>query len=161
MIRFKGRHTERDIILQGVRWYLAYPLSYRNLEEIMKERGYPVHHSTLNRWVIHYAPKLEKAYHKIKKTVGTRWRMDETYIKVRGEWKYYYLAVDKESNTIDFLLTAKRDKKAALRFFNRSIGRYGKPSLINIDKSGANKAGIKQFNNENKKNVSRFGNASI
>jgi putative transposase len=153
MISFKGRHTEKDVILQSVRWYLAFPLSYRDLEEIMKERGYPVDHSTLNRWVIHYAAKLEKAFHQRKKPVGTRWRMDETYVKVKGSWKYYYRAVDKEGNTIDFLLIAKRDKQAALRFFTRSIGRNGKPSLINIDKSGANKAGILQFNQNNKKRI--------
>ena len=79
--------------------------------------------------------------------------MDETYLKVRGLWRYYYRAVDKEGNTIDFLLTAKRDTKAALRFFNKAIGRNGKPGLINIDKSGANKAGINQFNNENNRRV--------
>jgi len=79
--------------------------------------------------------------------------MDETYIKVRGQWRYYCRAVDKEGNTIDFLLTAKRDTKAALRFFNKAIGRNGKPGLINIDKSGANKAGINQFNDENNRRV--------
>lgn len=96
---------------------MAYPLSYRNLEEMMKERGCPVDHSTLNRWVIHYALKLEKAFHEKKKFVGTRWRMDETYFKVKGKWKYYYRTVNKKGNTIDFLLTAKRDKLGALRFF--------------------------------------------
>ena len=81
-----------------------------------------------------------------------RWRMDETYIKIKGEWKYLYRAVDKQGNTIDFLLTAKRDKKATRRFLNKAIGSNGKPSLINIDKSGANTAGIKQYNiDENKR----------
>jgi len=79
--------------------------------------------------------------------------MDETYLKVKGQWRYYYRAVDKEGNTINFLLTAKRDTKAALRFFNRAISRNGKPGLINIDKSGANKAGINQFNDENNRRV--------
>ncbi|HEB27895.1 MAG TPA: IS6 family transposase, partial [Porticoccus sp.] len=109
--------------------------------------------STLNRWVVHYAPKLEKAFHKKKKCPGDRWRLDETYIKVKGQWKYYYRAVDKQGNTIDFLLTAKRDTNAARRFLNKAIGRNGKPGLINIDKSGANKAGINQFNNENNRRV--------
>ncbi len=81
--------------------------------------------------------------------MGTRWRMDETYIKVKGEWKYFYRAVDKEGNTIDFLLTAKRDKKAAKRYLKKAIGRNTIPSLINIDKSGANKAGITTYNKEN------------
>ena len=153
MVSFKGRQTPQSIILQCVRWYCAYPLSYRNIEEIMAERGIKIDHSTLNRWVVHYAPKLEKAFHKKKKRPGDRWIMDETYLKVRGQWRYYYRAVDKEGNTIDFLLTAKRDTKAALRFFNKAIGRNGKPGLINIDKSGANKAGIKQFNSDNNRRV--------
>ncbi len=153
MITFKGRHTPQSIILQCVRWYCAYSLSYRNIEEMMAERGLRIDHSTLNRWVVHYAPKLEKAFHKKKKRPGDRWRMDETYLKVKGQWRYYYRAVDKEGNTIDFLLTAKRDTKAALRFFNKAIGRNGKPGLINIDKSGANKAGINLFNDENNRRV--------
>ena len=90
-------------------------VSYRNIEERMAERGLNIDHSTLNRWVVHYAPKLEKAFHKKKKRPGNRWRLDETYIKVKGKWKwkYYYGAVDNQGNTIDFLLTAKRDTKAA------------------------------------------------
>ncbi|PCJ38645.1 MAG: IS6 family transposase [Moraxellaceae bacterium] len=153
MITFKGRHIPKYIILQCVRWYCSYALSYRNIEEMMSERGLKIDHSTLNRWVVHYAPMLEKAFQKKKKRPGDRWSMDETYIKVRGQWRYYYRAVDKEGNTIDFLLTAKRDTKAALRFFNKAIGRNGKPGLINIDKSGANKAGIKQFNSDNNRRV--------
>ena len=153
MIHFDGRHFEKDIILQSVRWYLAYSLSYRDLEEIMKERGLDVDHSTINRWVIHYTPQLEKAFHKKKKKPGDRWRMDETYIRIKGKWRYYYRAVDKQGNTIDFLLTAKRDKKAALRFLTKAIGRNGKPGLINIDKSGANKGGIKTYNKMNHKRI--------
>ena len=103
----------------------------------------------MNRCVVHYAPKLEKAFHQKKKLPGDRWRLDETYLKVNGKWKYYYRAVDKQGNTIDFLLTAKRDTKAALRFLNKAIGRNGKPGLVNIDKSGANKAGLNQFNKDN------------
>ena len=153
LISFKGRHFQKDIILQSVRWYLAYSLSYRDIEELMEERGFEVDHSTINRWVIHYSPKLEQSFRQKKKRTGIRWRMDETYIKVKGQWKYYYRAVDKEGNTTGFLLTAKRDKKAALRFFKKAIGNNGKPSLINIDKSGANKAGIKQFNKDNNKRI--------
>lgn len=153
MISFKGRHTPKAIILQCVRWYCAYSLSYRNIEEMMAERGLSIDHSTLNRWVVHYAPKLEKAFHNKKKKPGNRWRMDETYVRVKGEWKYYYRAVDKQGNTIDFLLTAKRDAKAAKRFFDKAIGRNGKPSLVNIDKSGANKAAIKQFNHSSNKRI--------
>ena len=153
MVSFKGRHHQQDIILQCVRWYVAYSLSYRDLEELMQERGYAVDHSTVQRWVVHYAPRIEKAFRKNKKRTGMRWRMDETYIKIKGEWKYHYRAVDRKGNTIDFLLTAKRDKKAARRFLNKAIGSNGKPSLINIDKSGANTAAIKQFNTDENRRV--------
>ena len=158
MITFKGRHHQQDIILQCVRWYVAYSLSYRDLEELMHERGYALEHSTVQRWVVHYAPRIEKAFRKNKKRTGLRWRMDwsgipETYIKIKGEWKYLYRAVDKQGNTVDFLLTARRDKKAALRFLNKAISSNGKPSLINIDKSGANTAGIKQYNTDENKRI--------
>ncbi len=153
MISFKSRHFPREIILQCVRWYCAYALSYRNIEEMVAERGIEVDHSTLNRWVTFYSPQLEKAFHQKKRRPGDRWRMDETYIKVKGEWKYYYRAVDKQGNTIDFLLTAKRDKAAALRYFTKAIERNGKPGLVNIDKSGSNKAALTQFNEDDNKRV--------
>ncbi|MGI0120393.1 IS6 family transposase [Zooshikella sp. RANM57] len=146
MISFKGRHFQQSMILQSVRWYVAYPLSYRQIEEMMKERGYDVDHSTIQRWVVHYCPQLEKAFHKKKQQPIGRWRLDETYIKVKGKWKYLYRAADKTGHTIDFLLTAKRDKKAALRFLNKAILRNTKPSLINMDKSGANKAAVNAYN---------------
>ncbi len=114
----------------------------------MAERGFSVDHSTINRWVLHYSPQLDAAFRRKKKRVGKRWRMDETYIKVKGQWKYYYRAVDKQGQTIDFLLTATRDSKAALRFLKKAIGQNGKPSRINIDKSGGNKAGLKQVNRD-------------
>lgn len=85
----------------------------------MQERGYAVDHSTVQRWVVHYAPPIEKVFRKTKRKTGDRWRMDETYIKIKGKWRYFYRAVDKEGKTVDFLLTVKRDKKAAKRFFKR------------------------------------------
>jgi len=123
------------------------------VEQGIPERGYTVDHSTVQRWVVHYAPRIEKAFRKNKKRVGNRWRLDETYVKIKGEWKYLYRAVDKKGSTIDFLLTAKRNKKAARRFLNKAIGTNGKPSLINIDKSGANTAAIKQYNTEENKRI--------
>ena len=132
MISFKSRDFPKEVILQCVRWYCTYALSYRNIEEMLAENGVEADHSTLNRWVVFYAPKLEKEFHKKKKRPGDRWRLDETYIKVKGHWKYYYRAVDKQGNTIDFLLTAKRDTKAALRYLTKAIKRNGKPSLVNI-----------------------------
>ncbi len=119
----------------------------------MQERGYAVDHSTIQRWVVHYAPRIEKAFRINRKRVGRRWRLDETYIKIKGECRYLYRAVDKQGNTIDFLLTTKRGKKAARRFLNKAIGSSGKPSLINIDKSGANTAAIKQYNTDENKRI--------
>src|SRR5262249_20958088 len=110
---FKGAHFPQEIILPCVRWYVAYPLSTRHVEELMLERGVHVDHSTVNRWVIKYSPQLEEAFHRRKRPVWVSWRMDETYIKVKGQWYYLYRAVDKHGQTIDFLLTEHRDKEAA------------------------------------------------
>ena len=120
-ISFKGAHFPPDIILMGVRWYVAYPLSTRHVEELMLERGVHVDHSTINRWVVKYSPQLEEAFPRRKRPVWISWRMDETYIRVKGEWKYLYRAVDKYGATIDFLLTEHRDKDAALRFLKKAI----------------------------------------
>ncbi len=121
-ISFNGRHFQRDMILQSVRWYLAYALSYRDIEEIMQERGFDVDHSTIHRWVILYSPQLVQNFCSKKRKPTGRWRLDETYVKVKGKWKYYYRAVDKYGETIDFLLTAKRDTKAVLRYLRKAIG---------------------------------------
>jgi transposase-like protein len=148
MIEFKGSHFEREVILWGVRWYVAYPISYRQLEEMLEERGVDVDRSTLNRWVVKYAPLLDRQFRARKRQVGSSWRLDETYVKVKGSWKYLYRAVDKAGATVDFLLTAKRDRKAALRFLRRAIGQYGVPEKITIDKSGANTAAIESYKAE-------------
>jgi len=99
MITFKGSHFEKEIVLWGVRWYVAYPISYRQLEEMMSERGVHVDHATLNRWVIKYAPALELAFRSRQHPVGRRWRLDETYVRVKGQWTYLYRAVDKAGLT--------------------------------------------------------------
>jgi transposase-like protein len=153
MIDFKGSHFERDVILWGVRWYVAYPMSYRQLEEMMEERGVEVDHSTLNRWVVEYAPLQENQFRARKRAIGSSWRLDETYVKVKGCWKYLYRAVDKAGATVDFLLTAKRDRKAALRFLRKAIGQHGKPEKITIDKSGANTAAIESYNAEHEADI--------
>jgi putative transposase len=147
-VGFKGAHFPQDIILTGVRWYLAYPLSTRHVEELMRERGVHVDHSTINRWVIKYSPQLEDAFHRRKRPVGRSWRLDETYIRVKGEWRYLYRAVDKHGQTIDFLLTEHRDQEAALRFLKQAIRRHGVPERITIDGSAANEAAIKRYNEE-------------
>jgi len=145
-IDFKGAHFPPEVILMGVRWYVAYPLSTRHVEALMAERGVEVDHSTINRWVIKYSPQLEEAFHRRKRPVWVSWRMDETYIRVKGAWKYLYRAVDKYGETIDFLLTEHRDKDAALRFLKKAIRRNGVPETITIDGSDANEAAIKSYN---------------
>ena len=148
-VSFKGTHFPPEVILMGLRWYLAYPLSTRHVEELLEERGVNVDHSTINRWVIKYSPQLEAEFHRRKRQVWTSWRMDETYIRVKGKWKYFYRAVDKFGKTIDFLLTEQRDEKAARNFLNKAIGRHGGvPEKITIDGSAANEAAIKSYNEE-------------
>ena len=144
MISFKQRHFKKEMILMLVRWYVAYALSYRDIEELASERGLKVDHSTINRWVIQYAPQLEESFRKRhKRPVGISWRMDETYIKVKGQWLYLYRAVDKEGKTVDFMLSEKRDEPAARAFFEKAIGL---PDKVTMDKSGANKAGVDTIN---------------
>jgi transposase-like protein len=147
-VSFKGAHFPKEIILMGVRWYVAYPLSTRHVEELMEEHGVEVDHSTINRWVIKYSPQLAEAFHRHKHPVWVSWRMDETYIKVKGQWYYLYRAVDKHGQTIDFLLTEHRDTEAALRFLKKAIRRNGLPETITIDGSEANEAAIKCYNEE-------------
>lgn len=143
---FTGAHFPQDIILMGVRWYVAYPLSTRHVEELMLERGVHVAHSTIHRWVVTYSPPLEEACPRRKRPVWVSWRMDETYIKVQGAWKYLYRAVDKYGDTLDFRLTEHRDKDAALRCLKQAIRRNGVPETITIDGSDANAAAIKSYN---------------
>jgi putative transposase len=132
-----------------VRWYLAYSLSYRDVEELALERGLQVDHSTIHRWVVDYSPQLEAAFRKRhKRPCGGSMRMDETYIKVKGEWVYLYRAVDKEGNTVDFMLSEKRDEPAAGAFFMKAIESNGAPHTVTMDKSGANKAGIDTINRQ-------------
>ena len=146
MLVVKGMRFPIEVILVCIRWYAAYPLSCRHLEEMMEERGVTVDHSTVSRWAIRFLPLLEKIFRKYKRPVGGSWRMDETYIKVKGVWKYLYRAVDRDGKTIDFLLTAKRDKAAAKRFFDKAMQANGVPEKVTMDKSGANKAAIDEIN---------------
>ena len=147
-VSFKGAHFPKEVILMGVRWYVAYPLSTRHVEELMEERGVSVDHATINRWVVKYSPQLEEEFHRRKRSVWISWRLDETYIKVKGQWRYLYRAVDKHGQTIDFLLTEQRDERAAKRFLTKAIRRHGVPAKITIDGSAANEAAIKSYNEE-------------
>jgi len=136
---FKWRHFEAEIILLCVRWYLRYALSYRDLEEMMAERGLSVDHTTIYRWVQRYAPELEKRCRPHLKTTTDSWRVDETYVKVKGVWMYLYRAVDSHGNTLEFHLSATRDAQAAKRFFAKTLGASHAvaPRVITVDKNAA------------------------
>ena len=143
---FERHRYPRVIILQAVYFKLRFTLSYRDVEELMSIRGIKVDHSTIQRWVFKFSKEVEKNMHKRKKQVCDSWRMDETYIKVKGRDMYLYRAVDKYGNTVDFLLTRRRQKMSAQKLFNKAIGNNGKPRIVNIDKSGANSSAILTVN---------------
>src|SRR5215210_6050048 len=136
---FKWRHYAPDVILLCVRWYCRYSLSYRDLEEMMSERGLSVDHTTVWRWVQRYAPEINKRMRPFLKMSGTSYRLDETYVKVGKEWEYLYRAVDSTGNTIEFMLSAKRDVSAAKRFFKKMMGADHRrlPFSISVDKNAA------------------------
>ncbi|MDP2520844.1 IS6 family transposase [Shimia thalassica] len=153
MISFKGCHFPKPVILHAIYFYLRYSVSLRDLEEILAERGVVVDHATLSRWVVKFSPLVAIEAQKRKKPSAVSWRMDETYIKVRGQWTYLYRAVDRDGKTLDFMLSEKRDTVAATLFFAKALASSGIPLRIVIDKSGANGAGIKEVN----KILKRFG----
>ena len=135
----KKMRLPKEIILVCIRGYAAYALSYRNLEDMMKERGVTVDHSTISRWVIPFLTLLKQTFRQHKRPVVGSGRMDETYIQVRGKWKYLYRAVEKEESTVDFL---QRDRAAATAFFQKAIRQNGEPEKVTMDKGGANKAAM-------------------
>src|SRR5215204_1456434 len=130
---FRGRHFDHVVIILCVRWYVTYKLSYRDLVAMMAERGIAVSHTTILRRVQCYVPEFEKRWRRRPRPVGTSWRVDETYIKVRGRWTYLYRAVDKHGRTVDFLLSERRDIAAAKRFFRRAIEWHGAPERSTLD----------------------------
>ena len=147
---FKWKHYEGEIILLNVRWYLKYPLSYRNLKEMMIERGVKVDHTTIMRWVHQYSPEIEKKIRRHLRPTNDSWRVDETYIKVKGKWKYLYRAVDSDGDTIDFMLSAKRNRTAAKRVFKKALSSYHNqiPKVITVDKNPAYPPAIGKLKNE-------------
>jgi putative transposase len=139
---FKGRHFDRSVILLCVRWYLAYNLSFRNLEEMIGERGISVDNATIHRWVIRYSPVLLERFNSRKRSVTRRWHVDETYIKVRGRWMYLYRAIDNDGDTVEFWFSERRNLAAAKRFLSRALKRHGRPERIVIDGSQTNEEAI-------------------
>ena len=139
----KRLHFPLEVMLVCVRWYAAYPLSLRNLEDMMAERGVCVGHATVHRWALKILPVVASVFRTRKSPVGGSWRVDETYILVGSQWKYLYRAVDRMGQTVDFLLTARRDEAAARRFFEQAINQHDVPEKITIDKSGANTAAVR------------------
>ena len=137
--------SERCNLVRGV-FYVRYGVSYRDLEEIMAEHGVAVDHATLNRWVVKFSPLIAASAQAKKKPIAISWRMDETYIKVRGKWTFLYRAVNRDGQTLDFRPPEHHNTTAALRFFKCAIGTNGVPERIAIDKSGANLAGLQSLN---------------
>ncbi len=147
---FKWRHFEAGIILLCVRWYLRYSLSYRDLEEMMRERGLRVDHTTISRWVQRYAPELEKRCRPHLNTTNDSWRVDETYVKVKTVWMYLYRAVDSQGNTLEFRLSPTRDAQAAKAFFAKTLTALHTttPRVITVDKNAAYPKAISELKAE-------------
>ena len=130
---FKWRQSEPALILCAVRWYLRYSLSYRDVEELLEERGLEADHTTVWRWVQRYGPEWEQRMRRHLKPTNKSWRVDETYIRVKGRWCYLYRAIDSAGDTIDFLLSALRDADAAKRLFRKALSDHSQPRVINTD----------------------------
>jgi transposase-like protein len=142
---FNGRRFDRQIIILCVSWYTSFKLSFRDLVIIMAERGISLAHPTILRWVQHYLPEFEKRWKRYARPVGGSWRMDETYIKVRGQWVYLYRAVDKSGQTVDFFLSRKRDVNAAKSFLRRAMNNTRKPTKITLDAYAASHRAVREM----------------
>ena len=147
---FKGRHFDRSVILLCVRWYLAYNLSLRDLEEMMAERGLSVDHSTVHRWIVRFSPLLLERFNRRKRAVTGKWHVDETYIKIRGRWVYLYRAIDSAGAAVEFHLSGNRDLLAAKRFIRKAMKRHGRPDRVVIDGSQTNREAIIACDGENR-----------
>ena len=147
---FKRRHFEREIIVLCVRWYLRYKLSFRDLVEMMAERGLSLAHTTIMRWVQRFAPEFERRWNRFARQAGQSWRVDETYIKIRGVWTYLYQAVDREGRTVDFRLSARRNVVAAKAFFRKALKTQGRtPRVITLDGYAASHRAVREMPDEN------------
>jgi transposase-like protein len=149
---FKGRHFDQEIIIVCVRWYLRFKLSFRDLVEMMAERGVALAHTTIMRWVQRYVPEFEKRWNRFACKVGQSWRVDETYVKIKGRWTYLYRAVDSAGKTVDFLLRTKRDVAAAKAFFRRAFKTQGRlPRAITLDGYQASHRAVREVLGEHQR----------
>ena len=142
---FKGRHFDGQIIVLCVSWYTSFKLSLRDLVIMMADRGVTLTHTTILRWVQHYLPEFEKRWNRYARPVGGFWRMDETYVKVRGSWVYLYRAVDKAGWTVDFFLSRNRDVNAARTFLRNAIKNRCTPTKITLDAYAASHRAVREM----------------
>ena len=143
---FVGRHFDQEVIMLCVRWYLRFKLSLRDLVEMMSERGLSLAHTTIMRWVQRYVPEFEKRWRRFGSAVGRSWRVDETYVKIRGKWCYLYRAVDRAGRTVDFRLSTHRDVGAAEAFFRKAIKGQGcAPKTITLDGYAASHRAVREL----------------
>jgi len=145
-VLFEGRHFDHEHIVLCVRWYLRFKLSFRDLVEMMAERGLSMAHTTIMRWVHHYAPEFERRWNRFARPSGRSWRVDATCVKIRGRWMYLYRAVDREGKTVDFRLSARRNVAAAKAFFRKAIRSQGSaPRTITLDGYAASHRAIREM----------------
>src|SRR5262245_38048299 len=142
---FAGRHFDRQVIILCVSWYASFKLSFRDLVIMMADRGISLAHTTILRWVQHYLPEFEKRWRRYARPVGGSWRMDETYIKVRGQWVYLHRAVDKAGKTVDFFLSRRRDVHAAKSFLRSAMKNTRKPTKITLDAYAASHPAVREM----------------
>ena len=148
MNHFKGKQFKQDIIMVAIGYYLRYHLSYREVSEILRERGIRVCHTTVYRWVQEYSQVVYCLWKKRNRKVGDSWRMDETYIKIKGKWHYLYRAIDSSELTLDIWLRKKRDRQAAYAFFKRLRKQFGEPRILVTDKAPSLSCAFKQLQSE-------------